>query len=190
MCWIFAYNWENNSSDFLIEWLRNLEYRWYDSAWIFCVNKKSEIYLEKSIWKVSNLASKVEKNIDKSKVFTNWISHTRWATHGKVTEENTHPHLSNNERFFIVHNWIIENYMSLKEKLEKKYTFYSETDTEIVAKLIEDTFDWNIVTTLEKVTKQLVWAYAIAVIDKENPDVLVWAKLWSPMVVWIWKQWV
>ena len=64
MCWIFAYNWSKNSVPFLVEWLRNLEYRWYDSAWILCVNKDREIYLEKSIWKVSNLATKIEKNID------------------------------------------------------------------------------------------------------------------------------
>ena len=190
MCWIFAYNWNEDSIWYLVEWLRNLEYRWYDSAWILWVNKSWDFFIEKSIWKVSNLASKIEKNTNKLNNYTSWIAHTRWATHGKVTELNTHPHISNNERFFVVHNWIIENYISLKEKLSKKYTFYSETDTEVVAKLIEDLFDGNIVTTLEKVTKQLVWAYAIAVIDKENPNVLVWAKLWSPMVVWVWKNWI
>ena len=190
MCWIFAYNWTKNSIPFLVEWLRNLEYRWYDSAWVLGVTKNWEVFLEKAIWKVSNLASKIEKNSEKLDNYTSWIAHTRWATHGKVTEANTHPHISNNDRFFVVHNWIIENYMSLKEKLVKKYSFYSETDTEVVAKLIEDMFDWNIVTTLEKVTKQLVWAYAISVIDKENPDVLVWAKLGSPMVVWVWEDWI
>ena len=190
MCWIFAYNWNEDSIWYLVEWLRNLEYRWYDSAWILWVNKSWDFFIEKSVWKVSNLASKIEKNTNKLDNYTSWIAHTRWATHGKVTELNTHPHISNNERFFVVHNWIIENYISLKEKLSKKYTFYSETDTEVVAKLIEDLFDGNIVTTLEKVTKQLVWAYAIAVIDKENPNVLVWAKLWSPMVVWVWKNWI
>ena len=190
MCWIFAYNWTKNSIPFLVEWLRNLEYRWYDSAWVLWVTKKWEIFLEKAVWKVSILASKIEKNTKKLDNYTSWIAHTRWATHGKVTEANTHPHISNNDRFFVVHNWIIENYMSLKEKLSKKYSFYSETDTEVVAKLIENMFDWNIVTTLEKVTKQLVWAYAIAVIDKENPNVLVWAKLWSPMIVWVWEEWI
>ena len=190
MCWIFAYNWNNNSVPYLVEWLRNLEYRWYDSAWILCVNKKWEIYLEKAVWKVSNLASKVDKNKDKLYNYTSWIAHTRWATHGKVIEKNTHPHFSNNERFFVVHNWIIENYMSLKKELDKKYTFYSETDTEVISKLIEDMFDWDIVTTLEKITKKLVWAYAIAIIDKKDPNTLVWAKLWSPMIVWVGKEWI
>lgn len=188
MCGIFAYNWNNNSIDYLIEWLRKLEYRWYDSAWVVWVNKNWDIFLEKSIWKVSNLASKVEKNNEKDNNYNCWIAHTRWATHWKVTIENTHPHFSDNQRFYVVHNWIIENYMTIKESLEKKYKFYWETDTEVIAKLIEDLFDWNIVTTIEKVTKKLVWAYSIAVIDKENPNTLIWVKLWSPMVIWLWDD--
>ena len=192
MCWIFAYNWEKNSIPLLIEWLRNLEYRGYDSAWVFWITHSWDTYLEKSVWKVSFLATKVEKtNTKKSKenIFTSWIAHTRWATHWKVTEENTHPHYSENKRFYIVHNWIIENYSILKENLEKKYRFYSDTDTEIIAKLFEDLFDWNIKSTLDKVTKKLVWAYAIVIIDKENPDIILWAKLWSPMIVWVWSNW-
>lgn len=188
MCWIFAYNWKENSIDLLVEWLRKLEYRWYDSAWVMWVNSKWEVFLEKAIWKVSNLATKVEKRENKNNNYNCWIAHTRWATHGKVTLENTHPHHSENARFYVVHNWIIENYMSLKEDLEKKYSFYWQTDTEVIAKLIEKLFDWNIVTTLEKVIKKLVWAYSIAVVDRENPSVLIWAKLWSPMVVWVWEN--
>lgn len=185
MCGIFAYNWKENALPFLIEGLRNLEYRGYDSAGVFWIDHSQNTFLEKAVGKVSNLATKVETNKHKDKNYNNWIAHTRWATHGKVTLENTHPHYSNNERFFVVHNGIIENYMTLKADLEKKYTFYSETDTEVVAKLVEDLFDGNIITTLEKVTTKLVWAYAIAVIDKENPEVLIWAKLGSPMIVWL-----
>ena len=185
MCWIFAYNWKENSIELLVEWLRKLEYRWYDSAWVMWVNSKWEVFLEKAIWKVSNLAAKVEKKLDKKDNFTCWIAHTRWATHGKVTLENTHPHHSENNRFYVVHNWIIENYMSLKEELEKKYSFYWQTDTEVIAKLLEKLFDGDIVSTVEKVTKKLVWAYSIAVVDSQNPSVLIGAKLWSPMVVWV-----
>mgnify|MGYP002078445229 FL=1 len=185
MCWIFAYNWKENSIELLVEWLRKLEYRWYDSAWVMWVNSKWEVFLEKAIWKVSNLAAKVEKKLDKKDNFTCWIAHTRWATHGKVTLENTHPHHSENNRFYVVHNWIIENYMSLKEELEKKYNFYWQTDTEVIAKLLEKLFDGDIVSTVEKVTKKLVWAYSIAVVDSQNPSVLIGAKLWSPMVVWV-----
>ena len=190
MCWIFAYNWEGDAVPYLVEGLRNLEYRGYDSAGILGINSEWELYLEKAVWKVSNLAGKIEKNIVKKDNYNSGIAHTRWATHGKVTEENTHPHYSNNGRFYIVHNWIIENYMYLKEELEKKYNFYSETDTEIIAKLFEELFENNITTTLAKVTKKLVWAYAIAIIDIENPWVIVWAKLRSPMIVWVWDTWI
>lgn len=183
MCWIFAYNWKQNSVPFLVEWLRRLEYRGYDSAWVFAVSPEKETFLEKEIWKVSNLATKISKNPKKDWNYTSWIAHTRWATHWKVTVENTHPHHSENNRFFIVHNWIIENYFTLKKDLEKKYKFYSETDTEVVAKLFEELFDWDLHSTLEKVTKKIVWAYAIAVIDKENPDTIIWAKLWSPLII-------
>ncbi len=190
MCGIFAYNWKENALPFLIEWLRNLEYRGYDSAGVFGINESKETFLEKSVGKVSNLAAKVEANKNKDYTYNNGIAHTRWATHGKVTIENTHPHYSDNERFFVVHNGIIENYMTIKAELEKKYTFYSETDTEVIAKLIEDLFDGNIITTIEKVTSKLVWAYAIAVIDRQNPELLVGVKLWSPMIVGLGKNWV
>ena len=190
MCWIFAYNGKQNSIPLLVDGLRNLEYRWYDSAGVFWVNDKKEFFLEKSVWKVSNLAGKVEKSLEKENTYSNGIAHTRWATHWMVTQENTHPHFSENERFFVVHNGIIENYIDIKKELEKKYTFYSETDTEVIAKLIEDQFEKDIVYTIEKVTKKLVWAYSIAVIDKENPDILVWAKLGSPMIVGLWNEWI
>lgn len=189
MCWIFAYIWNKKSSDFLVNWLRNLEYRGYDSAWIACVNKSGDFYLEKAIWKVSNLASKIEyidKNLD---WFNTWIAHTRWATHGWVTLENCHPHYSENERFFVVHNGIIENYLELKKNLENKWIkFYWDTDSEVVAKLIESNFEKDLETTIKKITKKLSWAYALAVIDKENPEVLVWAKIGSPLVVGFGKK--
>ena len=195
MCWIFAYNGKENPIPILVEWLRNLEYRWYDSAWIFTCNTNGVSYLEKEIWKVSNLARKIKNSSPilekwKKENFSNWIAHTRWATHWKVTIENAHPHYSQNNRFFIVHNWIIENYSQIKKNLEKKYKFYSETDSEIIAKLIEDEFEWNLVKTIEKICPKLVWAYSILAIDKKNPETLVWTKIWSPMLVWTWKNWV
>lgn len=190
MCGIFAYNGKENSIPLLIEWLKKLEYRGYDSAGIFATNDEKSIFLEKTIGKVSNLANKIDDHKSQnSTLYTNWIAHTRWATHWQVTHENTHPHYSENERFFIVHNGIIENYGEIKKELEKKYHFYSDTDTEVIAKLIENIYERDLKTTIEKVTKKLVWAYAIAVIDKENPSTLVATKLGSPMIVWIRKKW-
>lgn len=190
MCWIFAYNGKNNSIPFLLDWLNALEYRGYDSSWIFAINSSNDNFFEKSVGRVSVLSSKVDSIDKKWKIYTNGIAHTRWATHGLVTEDNTHPHYSENGRFYIVHNWIIENYKKLKDELEKKYKFYSETDTEVVAKLIEELYEKDLKTTLEKVVKRLVWAYSIAVIDTENPDLLIAIKLWSPLLVWKWEEWI
>jgi len=189
MCWIFAYIWNREATNLLVNGLRNLEYRWYDSAWIVEINWVWDIFLEKAIWKVSNLATKIEGNNKNFSDFHIWIAHTRWATHWWVNLENCHPHSSKNERFFIVHNWIIENYMEIKDILEKKwYSFYGQTDSEIVAKLIEDEFEFDLEHTIKKITKKLTWAYALAVIDRENPSVLVWAKIGSPLVLWFWQN--
>ncbi|MDD4151621.1 MAG: glutamine--fructose-6-phosphate transaminase (isomerizing) [Candidatus Gracilibacteria bacterium] len=186
MCGIFAYKGDKEASSFLLEGLKNLEYRGYDSAGICEINNSGEFFLEKAVGKVSNLASKVE-NLGKDLTgFNTGIAHTRWATHGKVTLENTHPHYSKNERFFIVHNGIIENYIELKKELEEKgYTFYGETDTEIVAKLIEELFEIDLETTIKKVFKKVTGAYAMAVIDRENPNNLIGVKIGSPLVLGI-----
>lgn len=182
MCWIFAYTGKSTSVDTLVTGLKNLEYRGYDSAWIFWITQERNTVYERATGKVANLAKKVQE-INPDHIIS-WIAHTRWATHGKVTEANCHPHHSKNDRFFIVHNGIIENFQELKRKLiEKGYTFYSDTDTEIVAKLIEDEFEISLKITLEKIVKKLVWAYAFAVIDREHPEEVVWVRLWSPLIV-------
>lgn len=184
MCWIFAYKWTKEATNILVNWLRNLEYRWYDSAWICELNSSWEKYLIKATWKVSNLATKIEKENKDLDWYNIWIAHTRWATHWSVTEENTHPHYSQNQRFYVVHNWIIENYIDIKKSLESEWIkFYSETDSEVIAKLIEKHFEKDLEATIAKVTKTLTWAYALAVIDTKKPDELIWAKIWSPMVL-------
>ncbi len=188
MCWIFAYNGKKNSLPLLIDGLRTLEYRWYDSAWIMWVNKDWKVFYKKAVWRVSVLATEVENDEESKNDYTTWIAHTRWATHWTVTKNNTHPHHSENNRFYVVHNGIIENYKELKTELEKKYKFYSETDTEVIAKLIEDLFEKDLKTTMQKVSKRLVWAYSVAVVDIENPDTIVWIKLWSPLIIWEWDS--
>jgi glucosamine--fructose-6-phosphate aminotransferase (isomerizing) len=94
-----------------------------------------------------------------------------------VTEANTHPHISTNQRFYIVHNGIIENYKELKAGLESEHSFYSQTDTEVVAKLIESLYERDLKSTMEKVSAQLVGAYSLAVVDRENPGTIVGIKL-------------
>jgi len=100
-----------------------------------------------------------------------------------VTVENTHPHASANNRFYVVHNGIIENYKDLKKSLADTYEFYSQTDTEVVAKLIESLYDGNLKSTMEKVSAKLVGAYSLAVVDSENPGMIVGIKLGSPLIV-------
>jgi glucosamine--fructose-6-phosphate aminotransferase (isomerizing) len=148
------------------------------------INKDKKSIYERAVGKVSNLATKVDHNPTKDEIYTSGIAHTRWATHGGVTEENCHPHYSQSARFYIVHNGIIENYSELKKHLQAKgYIFYSQTDTEVVSNLIQDNFDGNLKTTLEKVIAMMIGAYALAVIDTENPNELIGMKLGSPLIV-------
>lgn len=183
MCWIFAYIWEKSASQILVDWLKDLEYRWYDSAWIVCLDENWEIYEKKSIWKVANL----DKITEEKQGFNIWIAHTRWATHGKVTEENTHPHKCENSRFFIVLNGIIENFIDLKKDLNED-DFYGETDAEVLAKLISFHYENDLKTTLEKLQKIMRWSFSVAVLDRENPFEIVWIKNGSPLNVWLWNS--
>jgi glucosamine--fructose-6-phosphate aminotransferase (isomerizing) len=190
MCWIFAYSGDNDCREKLVNGLKVLEYRGYDSAGLVSIDNVGKVFLEKAVGRVSQLASKVDSKKSDTWIYSTGIAHTRWATHGWVTFENTHPHASHSERFYVVHNGIIENYKELKWELEKKYSFYSQTDTEVVAKLIESLYDWNLKTTMEQVSKKLVWAYSLAVIDTENPGTIVGIKLWSPLIVGSAQDWV
>lgn len=186
MCWIFAYNWNKNAIPILLDWLQSLEYRWYDSAGLISISSDKDIFFEKAIWKVSMLSTKVRSKNSEWHNYTNGIAHTRWATHGEVTLENTHPHISNNKRFYVVHNGIIENYLELKEHLKEKwYSFYGDTDSEVIANLLEEYFIENITKTVELITTKIIGAYSLAIIDKENPKVLIWAKLGSPLILGI-----
>lgn len=183
MCWIFAYKGINTQSQkILLHWLQRLEYRWYDSAWIFVGNDNGEFQLIKSVWKVSQLLDKTEKTITNSN-FTFGIAHTRWATHGWISEENSHPHHDMHNNFYIVHNWIIENYHKLKQDLiTKGYQFYGQTDSEVIANLLHHYDTWNFLTTVEKVLSIIRWAYALVIVSKKYPWEMISVKVWSPLL--------
>ncbi|MFA7717117.1 MAG: glutamine--fructose-6-phosphate transaminase (isomerizing) [Candidatus Absconditabacterales bacterium] len=184
MCGIFGYQGKNHDAQkILVHGLERLEYRGYDSAGLLVGNKKGEIKLIKAVGKVSHLANKVAKEISDKEHYTFGIAHTRRATHGGVTEENTHPHHDMNKHFYLVHNGIIENYHKLKQDLlVKGYTFYGETDSEIVANLLEDNWTGNFMETVEKVLGMIRGAYALLIVSTYAPDEIIAVKLGSPLL--------
>ncbi len=182
MCGIVGYIGEKQASPILLKGLKRLEYRGYDSAGIAVLN--SELKVFKKAGKVADL-EKILSNVDVSG--TLGIGHTRWATHGLPNDTNAHPHTSMSGRLVLIHNGIIENYNSLKEELRKRgYTFYSETDTEVLVNLIEDALIQNN-TTIENAVRialnKVVGAYAIALLDNQQPNLLVAARKSSPLVI-------
>ncbi len=184
MCGIVGYIGEQPTKDFIIDGLKKLEYRGYDSAGVFLFDSKG--YLKKCKGKVADLEKKMDD--DNLSSCTIGMGHTRWATHGIPNTKNSHPHVSNNGKIFIVHNGIIENYVSIKQILiEKGYTFQSETDTEVLANLIEEVQKSNPELKIGKATQialnQVVGAFAIVVFDKDSPNELVVAKLGSPLAI-------
>ncbi len=184
MCGIVAYLGEREAYPVLIKGLKRLEYRGYDSAGIALLDTDLNVY--KKAGKVSELEHFVaDKNI-KGNI---GIGHTRWATHGVPNDTNAHPHLSNSGQFALVHNGIIENYAPLKEQLQKSgYVFHSQTDTEVLVNLIEEVKKQEKVSLEDAVRialNQVIGAYAIVVIDKENNDRLIAARKGSPLVVGI-----
>ncbi len=182
MCGIFWFIWKGNAPKILIHGLEKLEYRWYDSAGFFAWNE-SEWVLVKSVGKVSKLSEKAEGVLEDWNRYTYGIAHTRWATHGGVTEENCHPHYSQNEEYYLVHNGIIENYASLRRDLEEKgYQFYGQTDSEVIAKLIEDASKGSLIKTIEDILPQLEWAYAFLFVSKKDPNEMIAIKYGSPLI--------
>ncbi len=184
MCGIVGYIGEQPTKNFIIDGLKKLEYRGYDSAGAFLFN--NEGHLRKCKGKVADLEKKMDD--DNLSSCTIGMGHTRWATHGIPNTKNSHPHVSNNGKIFIVHNGIIENYASIKQILiEKGYTFQSETDTEVLVNLIEEVKKSNPELKIGKATQialnQVVGAFAIVVFDKDSPNELVVAKLGSPLAI-------
>ena len=184
MCGIFGYKWTAHDVVYtLLEWLQRLEYRWYDSAWIICFGPDN-VVLKKATWRVEWLTTQLRDHKYWSTLVSG-IAHTRWATHGWVTEENCHPHVSNDGRFYIVHNGIIENYRKLKTELEADwYTFYGQTDTEVIGNLLQKHRTGDLVETVQDITKRIRGAYALLIVCTDNPNHMVWVRLWSPLLLW------
>jgi glucosamine--fructose-6-phosphate aminotransferase (isomerizing) len=184
MCGIVGYLGNKNAVPVVINGLRRLEYRGYDSAGIAVMN--GGLKLVKCKGKVAQLEAKMGDSLSESSI---GIGHTRWATHGEPNDENAHPHLSNNGELVLIHNGIIENYGSLKSALTSRgYVFHSDTDTEVLINLIEDvkkSEKANLTTAVKIALNQVVGAYAIAIFDVNNPDQIVVAKKGSPLVVGI-----
>ncbi len=186
MCGIVAYTGNRNIIDTLINGLKRLEYRGYDSAGI-AVLDNNMITTVKSVGKVQNLVDKItpemKKELSKGKI---GIAHTRWATHGAPSEKNAHPHLDEKSRFAVVHNGIIENYASIKEHLiNKGHKFLSETDTEVLPHLIDDCYEGDLLQAVAAAIKKIDGTFGIAVISSEHPAQIVTARKGSPIVIGI-----
>lgn len=183
MCGIIGYKGNKDVQNILLNGLERLEYRGYDSAGIAVIDEDSQSHVRKRVGKVSVLTQAVMDDKIDNVILGIW--HTRRATHGWVTQDNCHPHVSNDGNWIIVHNGIIENYLKLKQSLmDAGFNFYSQTDTEVIANLLEFNRDGDFLTTVQKTTKQLVWAYALLIINKQFPDQIIWVKLGSPLVLW------
>lgn len=182
MCGIVGYLGNKNAVPVILNGLRRLEYRGYDSAGIAVIS--GDTHLVKCKGKVADLEAKINGSLKEASI---GIGHTRWATHGEPSDRNAHPHASNSGQIVLIHNGIIENYASIKEALiQRGYEFHSDTDTEVLVNLIEDVRKSE-KTTLPKAVRialnQVVGAYAIAVFDKDNSDQIVVAKKGSPLVL-------
>ncbi|HHP7242168.1 MAG TPA: glutamine--fructose-6-phosphate transaminase (isomerizing) [Cyclobacteriaceae bacterium] len=187
MCGIVAYKGNKTAYPILINGLKRLEYRGYDSAGI-AVNDGINVHLFKKKGKVKDLEAFIESSTIKGSI---GIGHTRWATHGEPNDVNAHPHTSSNGNISIIHNGIIENYQTLKKELiNKGYHFNSDTDTEVLATFIEDIQQKSTVTIEEAVRlalNEVVGAYALAIMSKDNPDLLIAARKGSPLVIGLGK---
>lgn len=187
MCGIVGYTGYREAYPILIKGLHRLEYRGYDSAGVALLDESdNSLSIYKAKGKVSGLESIADSRPHSGCI---GIAHTRWATHGLPTENNAHPHQSENGRLTIVHNGIIENYAVLREQLKSKgYHFRSETDTEVLVQLIQYTVDTtgeDVATSVRLALGKVIGAYAIVVIDRDNPDTIIAARKSSPMVIGI-----
>ena len=183
MCGIVAYVGSKPCQNLLIEGIKRLEYRGYDSSGIATIHN-GKLQVVKAVGRVSNLEDKLEAM--GGLAGTVGMVHTRWATHGSVTDLNCHPHVDDKAGIAVVHNGIIENYASLKKLLEEKgHVFHSQTDTEVLAMLIGELYEGDLEAAVQAALREVTGAYAIAVICAKEPNTLVVARKGSPLMVGI-----
>ena len=186
MCGIVGYIGKKEAYPILVKGLKRLEYRGYDSAGVALISNNQQLNVYKTKGKVSDLENFVTQKDISGNI---GIAHTRWATHGEPCSANAHPHYSSSENLALIHNGIIENYAVLKEKLQTKgYTFKSSTDTEVLVQLIEYmkvTNHLDLLTAVQLALREVIGAYAIAVLEKDRPDEIIAARKSSPLVVGI-----
>ncbi|MEE8131663.1 MAG: glutamine--fructose-6-phosphate transaminase (isomerizing) [Candidatus Paceibacterota bacterium] len=181
MCGIIGYLGNKKAAPVLIDGLRLLEYRGYDSAGLVTIDKNKKIKLIRKVGKVEELEKMLTKKIPEGNL---GIAHSRWATHGKVSQINTHPHYDCKKNIFLVHNGIIENYQELKEKLiHEGHKFSSETDTEVLVHLIEKFFQGNLEEATIKALKFVKGTYGLVIISQDDPEKIVIARNFSPILI-------
>ena len=185
MCGIVGYIGERDSVPIILDSLQKLEYRGYDSAGIAVIDSMGSLTGSKAEGKLERLAARL-RNGERLSGKTG-VGHTRWATHGRPSDANAHPHMDCNEKIAVVHNGIIENYAPLRAQLiEEGHAFTSETDTEVLAHLIERYYDGNLEAAVRRTLKEVRGAYALGVISSDDPDHLIFARNGaSPLVVGI-----
>lgn len=182
MCGIVGYIGQKDTQEVLIEGLKKLEYRGYDSAGI-AVFTNQGLKIAKAKGRIANLESKLEVT---PLVGNAGIGHTRWATHGKPSDVNSHPHTDNSHKFSVVHNGIVENYMELKDELiEQGHIFVSETDTEVISHLIAREYDGDIVKAVQQAITHMRGAFALGVLTEYEPEKLVAVRQASPLIIGI-----
>lgn len=178
MCGIVGYVGMHKAANYLLDGLSKLEYRGYDSAGI-AVLDNNKIRVEKCVGRLDALRAKLGADLPAGNI---GIGHTRWATHGRPSDRNAHPHVGG--KFVVVHNGIIENYLSLKEELlQKGHEFASETDTEVVAHLLEDQYEGDFEEAVKKVLRVIRGSYAMAFMCEDEPDMIICTKKDNPLVI-------
>ena len=185
MCGIVGYIGSRNAQSFVLKGLEKLEYRGYDSAGIAVNTGEDKFNIVKKVGRLRNLADILEKEPLRG---TMAIGHTRWATHGKPSDENSHPHFNKDETLVVVHNGIIENYLDLKKELiAKGYEFNSETDTEVVTHLLDELYEGDLLEATKKLIKIIKGAYALGIMAVNEPDRIIAVRKESPLIIGLGK---